>query len=120
MSTATTEKPFEHRKSPRVTLAEQVEIRDAHTGRVLGQLVNLSVEGLMLVGPAGVAPGTVCQLRVPLDDNGKRTELLIGAESLWCNDANDSGTYWSGFQIIDISPEHRHILVRMVDQASAG
>jgi hypothetical protein len=100
----------ELRKHPRIEVPENVIVQDAHSGEMLGQLVNLSVDGLLLVGRVGIAPGTVRQLRMQLKQGGRVTELVLGAESLWCNDANDSGAYWSGFQIIDISPEQQEIL----------
>ena len=114
MSTSTKESSIEQRKARRVPIAAHVDISDANTGRILGQLVNLSADGLMLHGPGCIAPGKVFQLRVPLETAGEVTDLLIGAESLWCSDANDSGAFWSGFQIIDISPEHRQILATIV------
>jgi len=110
MSTPVNEKPSDLRKNPRITLPERVEVLDAHNGRALGQLVNLSVEGLMLVGPVCVSPGTVYQLRVPLTRDNTESTIVIGVESLWCQDANDSGSYWTGFHIIDISPQHRELL----------
>lgn len=104
----------EMRKNTRLEIPEQVAVKDAHSGEVIGQLVNLSIDGLMLMGPGCVAPGTVRQLRIPLSNSGEVSELLIGAEALWCQDANDSGSYWSGFHIIDISEEHQEILFKMV------
>ncbi|MDT8386345.1 MAG: PilZ domain-containing protein [Thiogranum sp.] len=102
------------RKSPRLDAPEQVAVRDLHSGEVVGQLVNLSVDGLMLLGAASLEPGTLCQFRVPIDKEAQTTELVIGAEVLWCQDANHSGSYWSGFHIIDISPEHLAVLTAMV------
>jgi hypothetical protein len=102
------------RKNPRVETTDQVAVINTHSGDVVGQLVNLSVDGLMLMGPNCIAPGTVLQLRVPIGDGDKTSELLVGAEALWCQDANDSGSYWSGFQIIDISPEQQEMLDALV------
>ena len=104
----------EQRRKNRVTIPEHPQILDAHSGKVLGELVNLSSDGLMAVSPDGIACGTVCQMRIPLIQGDSRVEILVGAESLWCNDANDSGSYWTGFQIIDISPEHQEILNTIV------
>ena len=114
MDTPTKPNPAEQRREPRIQIAEQVQVRDANSGRILGQLVNLSSEGLMLVGADCVAPGTIYQLTIPLETTPDADPLLLGAESLWCSDANHSGFYWSGFQIIDISPEHRQVLARIV------
>ncbi len=104
----------EQRRKNRVTIPEHPQILDAHSDKVLGELVNLSSDGLMAVSPAGIASGTVYQMRIPLIQDGDRVEILVGAESLWCDDANGSGSYWTGFQIIDISSEHQDILDSVV------
>mgnify|MGYP002713168323 CR=1 FL=1 len=104
------------RKHPRIEVPEHVTVKDANSGELLGQLVNLSVDGLMLMGQVCIAPGTVRQLRIPLGRGDAVCELTVGAESLWCHDANDSGAHWSGFQIIDISPEQQEILDAMVSE----
>ena len=104
----------EQRRKTRVTIPEHPQILDAHTGKVLGELVNLSTDGLMAVSPGGVACGTVWQVRISLVRGDRKVEILIGAESLWSDDANGSGSYWTGFQIIDISSEHQEILNTVV------
>jgi c-di-GMP-binding flagellar brake protein YcgR len=104
----------EQRRQRRVAIPEHPEILDCHNGNVLGQLVNLSADGLMAVSPHCIECGTVCQLRIPLIRDSETVEILIGAESLWCEDTNNSGSHWTGFQIIDISPEHQEILNSVV------
>jgi c-di-GMP-binding flagellar brake protein YcgR len=104
----------EQRRKTRVTIPEHPQILDAHSSKVLGELVNLSTDGLMAVSPDGIACGTVFQMRIPLIQGDRQVEILIGAESLWCNDANGSGSFWTGFQIIDISSEHQEILNTVV------
>ncbi len=104
----------EQRRKRRVTIPEHPQIRDAHTNEILGQLVNLSVDGLMAVSPLGIRCGTICQVRIPLIAGGQPVEVQLGIEALWCEDANESGSHWTGFQIIDISPEHQAILHAVV------
>ncbi len=114
MSTSMIENSTEQRRKRRIDMAERLDVMDAHTGAVLGQLVNLSADGLMLVGPGCIAPGTLYQLTIPLETATEAEPLVVGAESLWCQDANQSGAYWCGFQIIDISPQHRLVLAAIV------
>jgi len=114
MNSPTVQDSTEQRKKRRVAIAERVDVTDAYSGNTLGQLVNLSIDGLMLVGPGFIRPGTLYQLRIPLDMQANAQVLLVGAECLWCQDANESGAYWSGFQIIDISPEPRQALASVV------
>jgi hypothetical protein len=102
--------PADQRRSQRVTIPEHPHVLDAHSGAAIGQLVNLSSDGLMLAGADCIPRNTVCQMRIPLTRGSEQFEIRIGAESLWCEDANDSGMHWTGFQIIDISPEDQRIL----------
>ncbi len=58
----------------------------------------------MLMGQIPTAPGTLFQLQMPLStpiDGIKKIEF--GVESLWCQRAKETSSYWTGFQIIDIS-----------------
>lgn len=116
MSNQTEIHPVEQRKKTRVALPEPPIVYDAHSGTPMGQIVNISVEGMMLAGPAHIAPGTVCQFRIQIQHDGSCIELQTGVESLWCQDVNNSGTYWTGFHIIDIAPQHQEILDRLIDE----
>lgn len=93
------------RSCQRVTIPEHPQVTDAHSGAVLGQLVNLSSDGLMLAGNQLIAPNTVRQMHLPLIIGDSRHLISVGAESLWCEDTNGSGLYWTGFHIIDISDD---------------
>lgn len=107
--------PVEQRKKARIALPEPPVVYDAHSGKPVGQVVNISVEGMMLAGPTHIAPGTVRQFRIQIQHNGNYTELQTGVESLWCQDVNNSGTYWTGFHIIDIAPKQQEILNHLID-----
>ena len=104
----------EQRRLTRVSIPEHPQIVDVHNKTVLGQLVNLSVEGLMMMGPVPVSPGTVLQLRFPLHCNDETIDIQLGVESLWCDDADESGLCWTGFHIIDVSPGHLEIISSLV------
>ena len=114
MSSAIEPEKSEQRRQPRVTIPEHPQILDAHSGKVLGHLVNLSVDGLMAVSAGFVHRGTLYQVRIPLLIGDKSVEIQLGIESLWCEDANESGSYWTGFHIIDISPDYRNMLQSFV------
>ncbi len=104
----------DQRKLTRVSIPDHTKIFDAHSGNIVGQLVNLSIEGLMMMSPSAVSPGTLLQLRIPLQCNEGVIEVLVGAESLWCDETNESGACWTGLHIIDISPEHHKIISTLV------
>ena len=102
---------FEHsiqemRSHNRVEVSEVIHVTDRQTGEVLGQLVNISEEGFMLLGAKPVAEDNIFQLSLGFDDSsGNSSPIQIGVESLWCHASADQTQFWSGFYIIDISDE---------------
>ena len=106
----------DQRREARRPVAAEVEVTDANTGAFVGYLVNLSSEGLMLVGEVEVLPSSVFQFRISLPEPvGGLAELLVGVESLWCQRGEDPRHFWCGFQIIDIAPEHREVLGTLIE-----
>ena len=100
----------DQRRTRRITIPEHPMILDAHSSEPLGQLVNLSSEGLMIAGVRCIPCNTILQIRIPLIKNRHTLEIRVGVESLWYEHTAESGTYWTGFQIIDISPEAQYVL----------
>lgn len=97
----------ENRRKPRKQPAQVFEIHDINTGDILGHLANITTEGLMLIGPNPIEPNTLYQLRMPLPEpTADITAIDFGVESLWNQAAGNSDRFWSGFHIIDISPEN--------------
>ncbi len=88
------------RKQP----SDSIAVIDTNTTQTLGNLANLSTGGLMLIGSISSAPGTLFQLQMQLAVPTRGiSSLEFGVESLWCQRARDTCSYWTGFQIIDIS-----------------
>ena len=107
-------KDDDQRKLTRVSIPDHPQVFDVHSGAVVGQLVNVSVEGMMIMNPSRINPGTLLQLRVPLQCCDREIEIQVGVESLWCDDTDESGIYWTGFHIIDVSPENLEIISTLV------
>lgn len=90
----------------RVEVSEVIRVIDRQTGTDLGQLVNISEEGFMLLGSRPIAEDSILQLSLVFDaGESGASPILIGVESLWCHSSSDQTQYWSGFYIIDISDE---------------
>jgi len=102
---------FEHsiqemRSHNRIEVSEVIHVTDRQTGEVLGQLVNISEEGFMLLGAKPVAEDNIFQLSLQFDNGSdNNSPIQIGVESLWCHASADQTQFWSGFYIIDISDE---------------
>lgn len=107
----------DRRKHPRIRVDRPLKVSDLDRGAPLGCLVDISIDGLMLISPEPIAVNRVLQLRLELPPEfGASQMALFGAESLWREVSNDPGKYWVGFQIIDISPEHVEKIRRLIDE----
>jgi hypothetical protein len=83
---------------------EVIQVWNINTDQPLGQIVNLSREGLMLIGHQAVESHLIFQLELRLQQPRRgHSRLLLGAESQWCSETSEPGHYWTGYQIIDIS-----------------
>jgi hypothetical protein len=94
------------RKTPRKIANEVLVIADQITGTQIGRVVNISAEGLMLLGEEPIITGSVYQLNLILKGaDGEQTTVSFGAEAVWTMEATQPDSFWSGFRIIDISNE---------------
>ena len=111
----------EKRELPRTVADANILAHDINTGRHLGRVVNLNSEGMMLIGPEPVESNFVFQLELALGSPHRGHESLrCGVESLWSRKAHQSGHYWAGFHIIDISLEAAEIIESLVEMWLVG
>lgn len=92
------------RKFERVELNQTITVTDTITNQRFGELVNLSAEGLMIMTDQQLTTHSIFQLclQLPVAIAGRAT-IELGADCLWCREAENFNRYWSGFQIIDAS-----------------
>ena len=102
----------EMRKSERIAITEVVRVIDKPSGQEIGQLVNISEEGIMIMGSQPIAENSIMQLSLLFDGE---PEMSIGVESLWSQSSGEA-SHWTGFYIIDISEQDQQ---RIRDMASA-
>ena len=102
---------MDKRQHKRVTLKHQgwhAELIDQVSGDALGEIVNLSPGGLMLITPKEVEIESLYQVEcVTHGPGGKGGRFTAGVVALWTSEASQPDTYWAGFQIIDIDAESR-------------
>jgi hypothetical protein len=111
----------EKRSIPRRKPSTAIRVSDDLSGEDLGNLANLTPEGLMLVSREPIALNSILQLRIQVPPAAKRAEkLCFGAESLWTSQAEDEGEYfWTGFSIIDISNDAADFIERWIEDWAA-
>lgn len=106
---------FERRRRSRKKAQLLIDVLDQDSGRRIGCVVNLSAEGMMLFSESEIPVAAIFQFRLVLEDPvDGREGVKCGAESLWSSPANSENSYWTGFQIIDISDEDSRFLNTLI------
>ncbi len=94
------------RRQERTRLIYHLRVFDARRKRLLGQLVDITPEGLMLIGESQLPAGRKYSLRMDLPRNLMAdTHLTFSAESKWCVKDQSENFYSMGFRIVKITPE---------------
>ena len=104
------------RKQLRKDVATRLAVVDVNTGAEIGDLANISNEGFMVLARRALPAHSVFQLSLSLPRLIRGVETLyFGAESLWCNAAEERDHYWIGFHLIDISPQDSEALALFLE-----
>lgn len=95
-----------NRKLERFELNQTIEIEDMINGGKFGELINVTVEGLMIITDTEIPTQSIFQLalKLPVEIEGSNS-VQIGADCLWCRKVENFHRYWSGFHIIDASDQ---------------
>ena len=105
----------EYRKNKRVKPDVKIEIFDVIIGRSLGEVMNISSDGLLMACNKLVEIGEMYQTDWTFDSRGMKS-ISVGLECLW-SEAQYTSFCLSGFQIIDISEDDQDILDRIISRS---
>lgn len=106
----------ERRKYPRKTTVKILEVFDLNTEEYLGNVVDISQGGIMLITRSNIQEGTVYQVVIKIpDDYQELDSITFGGEILWTEDSLDPNKKWVGMQIIDISPDTQNKIRQLID-----
>ena len=107
---------MELRKLKRRHLVYYLEVLDRNTGQFLGNLADITTEGLMLLTKERIERDTAFGLRIILPAGllGK-PHLDLNVESLWCERDINPDLFANGFRFVDISEEMLDDIEHLVD-----
>ncbi|HSM99488.1 MAG TPA: PilZ domain-containing protein [Rudaea sp.] len=107
----------EHRRNQRKRARHAIAVSDAISGRGLGHVGNLSINGMLLISSRKLPENALFQVNFELPNGAtaKSHTLEIGLHEQWCEAANMPGQFWTGFRIIDIGPDDYNILFDWVN-----
>jgi hypothetical protein len=94
-----------------------VEVSELIGGRHLGRLVNVSLDGFLLVGASPIEPETVLQLVLSTGTPDGIQRIDVGAVCMWNSEASNPGNFWSGFHLIDVPAEYIEFFADLLEPA---
>lgn len=105
----------ERRKLERHSVSSSLEVYDLESGTLLGRVVDLHIEGLMLLSerPIEMFKTFALQVNLPMVLNGV-SEFVLDAESLWRRESITGGQFWTGLRFVDLPEASRRCIERMV------
>jgi hypothetical protein len=107
----------EQRRAPRKRPNYIVNVTDTITGRPLGQLGNLSSNGMLLISQHTPRSEAIFQVCLPLPSHdGTSPTIEIGIQEQWHEPAATPGQIWSGYRIIAIGSADAAQLERWLQQ----
>lgn len=108
----------EQRRAPRKRPQYIVNVTDTITGQALGQLGNLSSNGMLLISQHTPRSEAVYQVSLPLPSHDATMPIIeVGIQEQWHEHAATPGQIWSGYRIIAIGSADAAHLERWLQQA---
>ncbi|MGE0082909.1 MAG: PilZ domain-containing protein [Desulfococcaceae bacterium] len=103
------------RKAKRRHIIYYLRVLDRNTGQLIGQLVDITTEGIKLISENPVDPETFLQLRMLLPDEiNRKSEISFDVESMWCKRDINPNFFSIGFEFVDISQEDINIIKNLI------
>ena len=94
-----------------------LNVFDGRTGESLGQLVDISQDGVSILSETPLKPASTYLLRILVPQNGKPDQRLeFEGESRWTSPDPDSGFHTTGFHITFLTDEQRGLIERLVSE----
>jgi hypothetical protein len=105
------------RKIDRRFLLYYMRVYDAASRQQIGNLVDITPRGLMLVSEHRLPEGQTTRLRVELTDEvADKPFMEFSAHSKWSEPDIIPNMYNTGFEILDLAPEDSGIIQHIIDE----
>ncbi|MDM8552747.1 PilZ domain-containing protein [Desulfobacterales bacterium HSG2] len=103
------------RRLKRKQLIYYLSVFDMDANKRIGQLVNITTEGLMLTSEKPIKVNSAFQLKMDLPEEIKgQKQITFDARSMWCRKGVNPDFYDIGFQLVNISQENSKIIERLI------
>jgi hypothetical protein len=106
------------RKSKRVYLVLSTRVFEHETGKLLGQLANLTSEGTMIIGETQLVVGKVYHLKMKLSkDVFSKDHLDFEARCIWSKPEMIAPQFYkTGLEFVKINPKDMQIMAQIIKE----
>ena len=112
-----TPNPQDRRKLKRRHVIFYSRVFDRNTGALLGHLMDITVEGLMLISETPIETGIIYHLRMDLpEDVMAKAFLRFDVHCLWCKPDINPAFYNAGFKVLNMAQEDIDLIENMIDE----
>lgn len=107
----------ERRKYPRKDLLLFANVYDSKSGRIIGTLLNLTLEGAMVLSENRIDSDKMMELHIRLPENFvQKNELIFTANSKWCAPDINPEFFDVGYQFANVSEEDSKIIQEIIEK----
>lgn len=107
----------EKRKTKRRYLLYYMRIYDVATRQQIGNLVDITPRGIMIVSDHPFPKGQITRLRMELTaEVSEKPYMEFSVRSRWCEPDINPSMYNSGFEILELPPDDIEIINRIIDE----
>lgn len=107
----------ERRKYPRKDLLLFANVYDSKSGKIIGTLLNITLEGAMVLTENMIDRDNVMELHIKLPENFvKKNELVFTANSRWCAPDINPEYFDVGYQFASVSEEDGKIIQAIIEK----
>ena len=102
------------RRSIRKSTSDYYLVYEDSTDELIGRVVNLSLDGTMLIGDHEMVVPTRIDARLELNDPiDGRKQIRFQLESRWCKKNETCDWYETGYKFVEISDQDRNLIAKL-------
>jgi hypothetical protein len=107
----------DRRKYPRKDLLLFANVYDSKSGKIVGTLLNITLEGAMVLSEDKIDTNNTMELHIKLPDNFvQKNELVFTANTRWCGPDINPEFYDVGYQFANVSEEDGQIIQTIIEK----
>lgn len=108
---------LERRKYPRKDLLLFANVYDSKSGKIVGTLLNITLEGAMVLSESKIDADNTMELHIKLpEDLVHKNELVFTANSRWCGPDINPEFFDVGYQFANVSEEDGQIIQTIIEK----